>query len=736
MTGFTRRRSAITPPQSDPLSPARRRGDTLYLELTIDGVTLSPREKILSAPYAIVAGEAQGVANGSITSADIANNSILSADIANGTISSVDMAVGMRSTLDSSDGSVTPALSADTDGNIGIGTEAPAAGLQIDSGVDLIAPDLKSIIQDEDGAFTDLDSCYSAAISGDFLFIAGYYDNAISVVDISDPGSPQFVTALRDDTGGFNYLDGVYWLEIDRDYLYASSLSEDAVSIIDISNPTNPTPAAVLVDGIAGYNYLNAPRKLCFHENYLYIPAENDNAVTIVDVSDPYSPIKAAEIVDGSDGFSKLYNAYDIACEGDYAYVVAEGDEALTIIDISTPSTPQCVAEITRTSDGFTYLREPKGVEVSNGYVFIAASDYPGYSSLIVVDCSTPSAPVLAASIQDNHEGFYELFRIEDVSIEGNRLYMAAPYSITVADISNPSTPVPVVELTNESSGFEDLNYVRHIVPDGDLIYAVCSGSDSVYIIDVSTNSTSGTVGLYVNGRVGINTPLPKEALDVRGNIIASYDITAGSDLSAGYSITAGTDVTAGDDLEAGDDVYVADDLYLQKYSGGDSGRPVYMDSNGTLYPGGTTTTTNIIAVPAYAFKPDGEWTSTTYSYYCGYAAWIEGGGWSLNAPVYLPHGAEVVGMTVHYWDNDSSYDLDISLVRQECDGGSMDNIAIVTTAGANTSVQTESASSVAYNTIDNSSYTYHMNLEPDGLDMWSSNLKFYSASIEYTLND
>ena len=229
---------------------------TLYLELEVDGTTLTPRERILSSAFAMVAAEAQGVAFGSITSSDIANGTITSLDIANGTISRQDMAAGLRNTLDSGDGSVAPAVSIDDDGNMGIGTTAPVAGLQVSTaGEGIIDPVLRSVLRDSDGTFTNLLNCRSSAVKGDYAYIAASSDNAITVVNISDPDSPVLVTTLKDGEGGFDYLGGVYSLVIDGNYLYAGALGDDAVTIINISSPASPTLVTQLVDGF-GYNHL------------------------------------------------------------------------------------------------------------------------------------------------------------------------------------------------------------------------------------------------------------------------------------------------------------------------------------------------------------------------------------------------------------------------------------------------------------------------------------------------
>ncbi|MCF7849412.1 MAG: hypothetical protein K9M45_11235 [Kiritimatiellales bacterium] len=682
-----------------------------WLELEVDGTTLSPREKILSTAFAMVAQEAMGVAHGSITSADIEDGAITSADIANRTIQPYDLSLSARSTLASADGSPDDALVVDGDGNVGIGTEHPGAGLQVDAGVELLAPELRSVMRDSDGTFTNLNGVRCTVVSGNYAYISSYNDDAITVVDVSNPDAPVLVTTLKHNVGGFNYLEAVTALVVDGTYLYAVSRGagiddgDGAINIISIADPAHPSLTTVLVDNVAGYNKLSYVYSICVHENHLYLPSSGEDAVTIVDISNPASPSLAAVLEDGSGSFTLLDGAYSVACEGDYAYIASFQDDSLTIADISTPTSPQFVAQL----DGVENFNSARGVAVSGGYVYVAAWSS---SQITVVDCRTPAAPVVAAAMLHGTGGFNYLHGIYDVHVGGNRLYASAYLSgaVTVIDISNPLSPQPLAELVDGVGGFDALDGARRVHAVGDRLYISSESASAVTIVDL--DGTDGKAGLYVADRVGIGTPLPREALDVRGSIVASGDIMAGGD------ITAGVDITAGDDLIA------TDDVYIQSFAGGAAGRNVRMYGDGRLYAGSVV---KYFSIPPCSFQP--EYDSSSFGSSTREIASMTGGDLEMYAPVYLPDGAVVSEIKFYGYDNVTA-NLAFELRRQSISFTTTAIMASYTSAGEQYQFA-GTDSTISYATIDNGAYSYHVIMYPEGGD-WGGSLYCQGVSIRY----
>ncbi len=82
---------------------------------------LSPDHRIASVGYAMVAGQALGVSDSSITTASISDGSITADDLAPGAIHS----------LDAVDGSSIAVVHVDADGEVGIGTDSPSEQLEL-----------------------------------------------------------------------------------------------------------------------------------------------------------------------------------------------------------------------------------------------------------------------------------------------------------------------------------------------------------------------------------------------------------------------------------------------------------------------------------------------------------------------------------------------------------------------------------------------------------------------------
>ena len=78
--------------------------------------------------------------------------------------------------------------------------------------------------------------------------VASLEDDAIQIIDITDPANPLLTTDIFDGTSGYNALGGASGIEIIQisgsTYALATSSSDGAVQIIDITDPSDPFPVA------------------------------------------------------------------------------------------------------------------------------------------------------------------------------------------------------------------------------------------------------------------------------------------------------------------------------------------------------------------------------------------------------------------------------------------------------------------------------------------------------------
>ncbi|MEA1923301.1 MAG: hypothetical protein U9N63_11675, partial [Pseudomonadota bacterium] len=88
----------------------------------------------------------------------------------------------------------------------------------------------------DDPLTTELDGAYSICVVGKYAYVAAY--NGIEILDISDPTSPSHVGKLSDI--GLLGLKGAKSIYVSGQYAYVAAGEDDAVTILDISDPSNP----------------------------------------------------------------------------------------------------------------------------------------------------------------------------------------------------------------------------------------------------------------------------------------------------------------------------------------------------------------------------------------------------------------------------------------------------------------------------------------------------------------
>ena len=96
-----------------------------------------------------------------------------------------------------------------------------------------------------------------------YALVASFLDNAVQVIDVTNPANPIPVASLRDGEGGFEALGGGNAMAIitisGNTYALVAGYLDHAVQVIDVTNPTNPIPVASLRDGEGGFEALAGP---------------------------------------------------------------------------------------------------------------------------------------------------------------------------------------------------------------------------------------------------------------------------------------------------------------------------------------------------------------------------------------------------------------------------------------------------------------------------------------------
>ena len=177
------------------------------------------------------------------------------------------------------------------------------------------------------------------------------------------------------------------------------------------------------------------------------------------------NPIIISQI---SGAVNYLDSAYGVYVSGKYAYVTSADSDALVIIDISNPALPVRIGQI---SEAVNYLDFAAGVYVSGKYAYVASA---GSDALVIIDIS--GMETVSANIHSLEAGNLQVRN--DIIAQGQ---------------------LQISGGINVGSG----------------------GIFSAGPIGVSIASTTQTdaISAYFQGRVGIATTTPSQALEVNGGI-------------------------------------------------------------------------------------------------------------------------------------------------------------------------------------------------------------------------
>ena len=193
-----------------------------------------------------------------------------------------------------------------------------------------------------------------------------------SVIDISSPGLPAIVANI--DNGslpapytGQNLFDHSTSVQVAGHYAYVTAFNAANFTVIDISNPTSPQIVGTVHDN----TQMALPVDIALQGNYAYVADQASGSspkLTVVDISNPASPKIVATDIDAA-----LNGAYRIRVRGDFAYLSGSSAQTISAVDISSPASPRTA--------GFVYdpnhLNKTTGLDLDpTGAYVVASSPY------------------------------------------------------------------------------------------------------------------------------------------------------------------------------------------------------------------------------------------------------------------------------------------------------------------------------------------------------------------------
>ena len=236
-------------------------------------------------------------------------------------------------------------------------------------------------------------------------------NNGVQIIDITDPSQPAPTSSVFDGEGGFDALSwpsGITTVDISgRTYALVAGWHDDAVQIIDITEPEKPVPVLGVSDGVGGFDALDGPTDIAttniLGRTYALVASSGDHGVQIIDITDPSQPAPTSSVFDGEGGFDALAGAEDITTVNisgrTYALVASWSDGSVTIIDITYPPKPE---PATYASDGILAGAEDIAIVEISGrtYAIVAGSLDNGIQ---IVDITSPNDLEFVCIIFDGH---------------------------------------------------------------------------------------------------------------------------------------------------------------------------------------------------------------------------------------------------------------------------------------------------------------------------------------------
>lgn len=382
-------------------------------------------------------------------------------------------------------------------------------------------------LQNGNGATPYLSGAKAVYVSGNYAYVASALTGALEIVDITLPGRPIHKGSLVDGTGGakLKFLHGIEQAQaiaVVGNYAYIAVFQNEALEIVDVSNPAAPVHRSSLVDGTDGAK-LKGANSICISGRYAYIASFNSGALEIVDISNPAAPVHVSSV-------TNLTNARSVTVSGNYAYVTTDG--FLRVVNITDPTKPVLLpnsfgaARLVSVSGNYLYATTSGGqirilnistpstpvsvnsLPVPGAYQVFASGNYvyaTGTNAVYILNAATPSVPAAVIGTIVNGSGGALLENPESVFVTGGYAYVASYGSnaLEIIDLTTPTNPIHKSSLVSGTGGAL-LNGCSSIFVSGNLAYVASFKSKSLQIIDVSTPSAPILKGSIKHGGAGV----------------------------------------------------------------------------------------------------------------------------------------------------------------------------------------------------------------------------------------
>ena len=308
-------------------------------------------------------------------------------------------------------------------------------------------------------------SVTTAVVGGTtYLFVAGIFDDGVSVFRVGDTGALANVTNVTDNDD--RQLDGaasVTTAVVDgTTYLFVAGSNDSGVSVFSVANNGMLTnPANVSDDGTTGTLELDGAISVTTavvvaDTTYLFVAGRNDNGVSVFRVGDTGALANVTNVTDT--GSLELAGAASVTtavvADTTYLFVAGRGDDGVSVFRVEDAVAPTFGSETASDqtfaiSCGAVSLQLPEATSGNGALTYTLTPEIPGLTLDPVTGMlsGTPTTPSGAVMLT------YTVTDEDDNSTDADSPSLTFMVTVTADDITKPVPDMPSLPaLTGECS--------------------------------------------------------------------------------------------------------------------------------------------------------------------------------------------------------------------------------------------------------------------------------------------
>jgi parallel beta-helix repeat protein len=313
------------------------------------------------------------------------------------------VATGANKITLTTNGAATPAVTVDSNNNVGIGRTAPIAQLDVAGKVPAAYLGFLSTSAASGPGYIAVQGRYAYMLAG----------NTLQAIDVSNPASPVSMSTVATGT----LPNGI---AVQGKYAYVVNQTSATLQVIDISNPAVMTVVSTV-------STISSPKYIVVQGRYAFVAANNGNPATIqaFDISNSSNVVSLGTVLSGN-------NPDGLAIQGHYLYVSLYGS-GIQSIDISNPAAMVSLQSLA-TGGG------PGNIAVQGRYLYIANYNT---STVQAIDISNPSSMASVSTVAATGTN------LTDIVVQGRYVYALSFNNVLQAfDVSNPASMTALGSVT------------------------------------------------------------------------------------------------------------------------------------------------------------------------------------------------------------------------------------------------------------------------------------------------